>query len=71
MQTQQSIERPVLTKIKIEYKDEPYKYDEIIQAIGDYFDLFKNKTDQLEWLWLQMLNYFELKPPQDHTIFRE
>ena len=71
MQTQQSIERPVLTKIKIEYKDEPYKYDEIIQAIGDYFDLFKNKTDQLECLWLQMLNYFELKPPQDHTIFRE
>jgi len=48
MQTKQSIERPVLTKIKREYKDEPYKYDDIIQAIGDYFDLFKTNTNRLE-----------------------
>lgn len=69
--TKQSIERPVLTKIKSEYRDKPFKYDDIIQAIGDYFDLFKTNTDRLEALWLQMLNFFGLKPPQECTIFRE
>ena len=28
------------------------KFDEILSAVGDYFDLFKNNTDKLEDLWL-------------------
>lgn len=71
MQTNKSIERPVLTKIKREYKDEQAKFDDILSAIGDYFDLFKSNTARLECLWLQLLNYFGLKPPQNITIFRE
>jgi len=71
MQTHQSIERPVLTKIKREYKDEHAKFDDILSAIGDYFDLFKTNTSRLECLWLQLLSYFGLKPPQNNTIFRE
>ena len=60
-----------MTKIKIEYKDEQAKFDDILSAIGDYFDLFKTNTNRLECLWLQLLNYFGLKPPQNNTIFRE
>jgi|TARA_B110000285_G_C15118393_1_gene615548 hypothetical protein len=71
MQTNKSIERPVLTKIKREYKDEPAKFDDILSAIGDYFDLFKTNTNKLECLWLQLLNYFGLNTPQNNTIFRE
>ena len=70
-QSQNSVEKPVLTKIKIEYKDEQAKFDDILSAIGDYFDLFKTNTNRLECLWLQLLNYFGLKPPQNNTIFRE
>ena len=70
-QTNQSIERPVLTKIKKEYKDEQTKFDDILSAIGDYFDLFKTNTTRLECLWLQLLNYFNLQTPQINTIFRE
>ena len=44
MHTNKSIERPVLTKIKREYKDEKAKFDDILSAIGDYFDLFKTNT---------------------------
>jgi len=71
MHTNKSIERPVLTKIKREYKDDQAKFDDILSAIGDYFDLFKTNTSRLECLWLQLLNYFGLKPPQNNTIFRE
>ena len=63
MQTNKSIERPVLTRIKREYKDEKAKFDDILSAIGDYFDLFKTNTTRLECLWLQLLNFFGLKPP--------
>jgi hypothetical protein len=52
MQTNKSIERPVLTKIKREYKEEKLKFDDILSAIGDYFDLFKSNTTRLECLWL-------------------
>ena len=71
MHTNKSIERPVLTKIKCEYKDEKVKFDDILSAIGDYFDLFKTNTKRLESLWLQLLDNFGLKPPQVSTIFRE
>ena len=52
METNKSNERPVLTKIKRGYKDEQAKFDEILSAIGDYFDLFKTNTNRLECLWL-------------------
>ena len=63
MQTGKSIERPVLTKIHKEYKYEAVKFDEILSAIGDYFDLFKANTCRLEQLWLHMLKFFDLAPP--------
>lgn len=34
------------------YADEKQKYDEILSAIGEYFELFKSHTDLLEDLWL-------------------
>lgn len=71
IETNKSNERPVLTKIKRGYKDEQAKFDEILSAIGDYFDLFKTNTNRLECLWLQLLNNFGLKPPKNNTIFRE
>jgi transcriptional regulatory protein LevR len=48
VRTNKSIERPVLTKIKREYKDDQAKFDDILSAIGDYFDLFKTNTQRLE-----------------------
>lgn len=36
----------------IKYQDERVKYDEILSAIGEYFELFKTHTDLLEDLWL-------------------
>ena len=39
-------------KVK-EYRGELQRnFDEILSAVGDYFDLFKNNTDKLEALWL-------------------
>jgi hypothetical protein len=34
------------------YKDKKLKFDEILSAIGDYFELFKSNTDRLEDLWI-------------------
>ena len=36
-------------------------FDEILSAVGDYFDLFKNNTDKLEALWLQLLDYLNVR----------
>jgi hypothetical protein len=35
-----------------EYPKHQGKFDEILSAVGDYFDLFKNNTNKLEDLWL-------------------
>jgi len=54
-----------------EYKgDLQVKFDEILSAVGDYFDLFKNNTDKLEALWLQLLEYLNLKNSNACRIFR-
>ena len=42
------------------YADERAKYDEILSAIGEYFELFKTHTDLLEDLWLQLLSFLNL-----------
>ena len=34
------------------YLDQQPKYDENLSAIGEYFELFKTHTDNLEDLWL-------------------
>ena len=34
------------------YTQEKTKYDDILSAIGEYFELFKSHTDLLEDLWL-------------------
>ena len=35
-----------------DYKDNQQKFDEILDEVCDYFELFKNNTDKLEDLWL-------------------
>ena len=45
------------------YADEKAKYDEILSAIGEYFELFKTHTELLEDLWLQLLEAFNLPLP--------
>ncbi len=34
------------------YPEAKCKYDEIVSAIAEYFDLFKQNSDRLEDLWL-------------------
>ena len=34
------------------YKDAVQKFDEILSAVVDYFELFKMNADKLEDLWL-------------------
>lgn len=45
-------------------------FDEILSAVGDYFDLFKNNTDKLEALWLQLLDYLNVRNSNQYRIFR-
>ena len=52
------------------YRDEQAKFDEILVAISDYFDLFRNNTDRLEDLWMQLLEFLGLPNPNEHTVFR-
>lgn len=47
------------------------KFDEILSAVGDYFDLFKNNTDKLEDLWLQLLDYVKVKNNSQYRIFKQ
>ena len=53
------------------YSQEKVKYDEILSAIGEYFELFKSHTDLLEDLWLQLLGYLNLQNPSSVTVFRK
>ena len=57
-------------KVK-EYRGELQRnFDEILSAVGDYFDLFKNNTDKLEALWLQLLDYLNVRNSNQCRIFR-
>ena len=47
------------------------KFDEILSAVGDYFDLFKNNTDKLEDLWLQLLDYVKVQNNSQYRIFKQ
>jgi cyclopropane fatty-acyl-phospholipid synthase-like methyltransferase len=40
------------TLIAKDYRSNQTKFDEILSAVGDYFELFKNNTNKLEDLWL-------------------
>ena len=54
-----------------EYRGELQRnFDEILSAVGDYFDLFKNNTDKLEALWLQLLDYLNVQNTNQCRIFR-
>lgn len=54
-----------------DYRGELQKpFDEILSAVGDYFDLFKNNTDKLEALWLQLLEYVNVKNTNTCRMFR-
>jgi hypothetical protein len=48
------------TLIAKDYKDYTQKFDEILSAVGDYFELFKNNTNKLEEVWLQLLEYLQV-----------
>lgn len=55
-----------------EYRGELQKnFDEILSAVGDYFDLFKNNTDKLEALWLQLLDFVGVENTNQCRIFRQ
>ena len=55
-----------------DYRGELTKsFDEILSAVGDYFDLFKNNTDKLEDLWLQLLDYVKVDNTYKTKIFRQ
>lgn len=62
--------------LRKEFKVKEYKgdltrsFDEILSAVGDYFDLFKNNTDKLEALWLQLLDYLNVRNSNQYRIFR-
>jgi hypothetical protein len=47
-----SAQKQYIIEIKKKYPQARTKYDEIISAIGEYFDLFKANTDRLEDLWV-------------------
>jgi hypothetical protein len=47
------------------------KFDEILSAVGDYFELFKTNTNKLEDLWLQLLDYLQLKNHSKYTLFKQ
>lgn len=38
--------------------------------MGDYFDLFKNNTEKLEDLWLQLLDYVKVNNTFQYRIFK-
>jgi hypothetical protein len=58
---------PPVTPVQKQMKAKEYRgdlqknFDEILSAVGDYFDLFKNNTDKLEALWLQLLEYVDVR----------
>ncbi len=62
-QTKKSVNEIIVAK---DYKDFQPKFDEILSAVGDYFELFKNNTNKLEDLWLQLLDFLKLK---NHSQF--
>lgn len=54
-----------------DYREYSGKFDEILSAVGDYFELFKNNTNKLEDLWLQLLDYLQLKNHSEYTVFKQ
>ncbi len=60
---------PVLHVAK--YQQDIEHYDEILSAIGEYFELFRNHTDLLEDMWLQILHHLKFQPPTMNTEFRK
>ena len=56
--------------VAVKYTSNSKVFDEILQAVGDYFELFRNATDTLENLWLQVLAYLNMKPPTKSCIIR-
>lgn len=53
-----------------DYRELQPKFDEILSAVGDYFELFKNNTNKLEDLWLQLLDFLGLKNHSQYTVFK-
>jgi len=67
--TNQQQDCRVITRIAKSYKDCPQEYDSILEAIGGYFYNFKVNSDAVESIWLQILKFFEIQPPQSNAIF--
>ena len=62
-------EAPIVTVSR--YADHHVKFDDILSAIGEYFELFKTHTDLLEDLWLQLLSILGLQNPEVLCVFRK
>lgn len=54
-----------------DYRELQPKFDEILSAVGDYFELFKNNTNKLEDLWLYLLDFLGLKNHSQYTVFKQ
>ncbi|CDW73734.1 UNKNOWN [Stylonychia lemnae] len=70
-QIQQQNNQMPYTLRATKYQDEKVKYDEILSAIGEYFELFKNNTNLLEDMWLQILTFLNFNPSTQTTQFKK
>ena len=70
MATKKTIKQTQEILVAKDYREFQTKFDEILSAVGDYFELLKNNTNKLEDLWLQVLDYLKLKNHSQYTVFK-
>ena len=58
-----------MTRIVQNYKQCPLEYEAIVKALSDYFQNFKDTSDSVEMIWVQLLKFFKIPIPHTHTIF--
>lgn len=56
--------------VAVKYEHAVKTYDDILSAVGDYFELFKANSDLLEDLWLQLLSQLKFAPPTRSCIIQ-
>lgn len=60
----------VETLVVKDYIDFQLQFDQVLLGVGDYFELFKNNTNKLEDIWLQLLDYLKLKNHLENQVFK-
>ena len=56
--------------VAVKYEHAVKAYEDILSAVGDYFDLFRANSDLLEDLWLQVLAQLKFRPPTRSCIIQ-